>query len=263
MATGVSSGRPWRTSPSAKICSAEDCSWPPTPVLFPTILSVLEFTSTRTLSRPSCSDSAYRPMANTTVSYSSLASDPVPLAFLYHTLTFLPCFSKRVGICLRLKAVPCFSMYSHTFSEHSMSKPRSGIERIMTVASYPKPDRNPAHSNATYDAPTTSVFPGAEESEKRSSLVMQHSLSPGRSGYLGRPPTAITNDAAVCRVFFPSLSVHSTVCSSTNVANALKYVTFLLRSSDRYPKLREAMWSCTPLTIFFQSCFTSSPTSQP
>ena len=47
---------------------------------------------------------------------------------------------------------------------------------------------NPAHSNATYEAPTTRVFPGGSDNENRSSLVMPYSLAPGISGYLGRPP---------------------------------------------------------------------------
>ena len=50
------------------------------------------------------------------------------------------------------------------------------------------PARNPAHSRATYEAPTTRVLPGGVGRENRSSLVMPYSLAPGISGYRGLPP---------------------------------------------------------------------------
>ena len=53
----------------------------------------------------------------------------------------------------------------------------------------PMPLRKPAHSNATYEAPTTKVFPGASLRLKRSSLVMPYS-SPSQPSWKGRPPTA-------------------------------------------------------------------------
>jgi hypothetical protein len=75
-------------------------------------------------------------------------------------------------------------------------------------------------SSATYDAPMTSVLPGGDSNENRSSLwpqrcarrgntatqtanhnrrylLMASSLTPGMSGYFGRPPTAITMLSAV------------------------------------------------------------------
>jgi len=52
----------------------------------------------------------------------------------------------------------------------------------MTVVSYPKAAKNPAHSKATYEAPTTSVLPGAFFKEKTSSDVIPNSLSPGIPG---------------------------------------------------------------------------------
>ena len=77
--------------------------------------------------------------------------------------------------------------------------------------------------------------------EKRSSLVMQCSSAPGTSGYLGRPPTAITKAAAVYVLAFPLASLPWTVCGFMNVAFAFMYVTFALRNSVVYPKLSEQM----------------------
>ena len=57
------------------------------------------------------------------------------------------------------------------------------MDLTMTVVSYPKAVKKPAHSSATYEAPTTRVLPGACLSIKRSSLVIPNSLSPGMSGY--------------------------------------------------------------------------------
>lgn len=64
-------------------------------------------------------------------------------------------------------------------SAHCWSNPRRGIERIMTVVSYPSPAMKPAHSSATYEAPTTSVLPGGAAIEKRSSDVMHSSCANG------------------------------------------------------------------------------------
>ena len=61
----------------------------------------------------------------------------------------------------------------------------------MTVVSNPSPAKKPAHSSATYEAPTTSVFPGGFSSEKISSEVMTSS-PPGIERGVGLPPTAIT-----------------------------------------------------------------------
>jgi len=73
----------------------------------------------------------------------------------------------------------------------------------MTVVSYPKALVKPEHSRAMYEAPITSVLPGAFLSEKISSLVIPNSLSPGIPGYDGLPPTAITILSAVTYEIFP------------------------------------------------------------
>eukprot|EP00900_Chrysochromulina_parva_P027778 jgi/Chrpa1/9634/Chrysochromulina_OHIO_Genome00014969-RA len=101
------------------------------------------------------------------------------------------------------------------------SKPRSGMERIMTCVSKPTPWMKPAHSSATYEAPTTSVLPGAVGIANTSSDVMQCSLHPGMSRYLGRPPHAITKASAVSTVSLPFLSTATTVLWSMKVAYAL------------------------------------------
>jgi hypothetical protein len=49
----------------------------------------------------------------------------------------------------------------------------------MTVQSDPRLLRKPAHSRATYDAPTIRVLPGCFGSENISSDVMQNSFAPG------------------------------------------------------------------------------------
>mmetsp|Transcript_4092 Transcript_4092/g.9780 ORF Transcript_4092/g.9780 Transcript_4092/m.9780 type:complete len:308 (-) Transcript_4092:525-1448(-) len=264
MATGVSSGLPSKTSPIAKMWSADVCSCPPTP---PPVDAILPeppgARSTPALSSPSASVTAYRPMARMTVSNASSFSFPSP--FLKVAFTPFPPGpgAKDTGTHPRMKRVPVFSMCSTTLFEHSLSKPRSGIDRIMTAASCPSPEMNPAHSRATYDAPTTSVLPGASLREKRSSLVMQCSSSPGTPGYLGRPPTAMTNAAAVYFFFRPLASVPSIVCGSMNEALALRYVTSAPRSWVVYPKLSEQMWFCTLSTMAFQSCSCFSPTFHP
>lgn len=53
----------------------------------------------------------------------------------------------------------------------------------MMVTSQPTPARNPAHSKATYEAPTTRVLPGALGKEKRSSLDRASSPPAGRAIY--------------------------------------------------------------------------------
>ena len=63
--------------------------------------------------------------------------------------------------------------YAVTCPAICWSKPRSGMERIMTVVSKPTPWMKPAHSSATYEAPTTSVLPGGVLRLKMSSEVMQ------------------------------------------------------------------------------------------
>lgn len=58
--------------------------------------------------------------------------------------------------------------------------------------SHPVWAKNPAHSKATYEAPTTKVFPGDFSSQNRSSLVIAYSLAPFIASTFGLPPTAIT-----------------------------------------------------------------------
>lgn len=53
----------------------------------------------------------------------------------------------------------------------SWSNPLNNIDLTITVVSSPKAVKNPAHSNATYDAPITRVLPGAYLSENISSDV--------------------------------------------------------------------------------------------
>jgi hypothetical protein len=80
------------------------------------------------------------------------------------------------------------------------------MDLTMTVVSYPNALKKPEHSRAMYEAPTTSVFPGAFLREKISSEVIPNSLSPGIPGYDGLPPVAITILSAVtCETLpFPS-----------------------------------------------------------
>lgn len=82
----------------------------------------------------------------------------------------------------------------------------------MTVVSNPNAVRNPAHSRATYEAPTTKVFPGFFFREKMSSLVIPNSLSPGMPGYEGLPPVAITIFSAVTVSLYPLALVSFSVC---------------------------------------------------
>ena len=77
------------------------------------------------------------------------------------------------------------------------SNPLSNMERTIQLVSKPNLTRNPAHSRATYEAPTTSVFPGGEGREKTSSLVIPYSFAPGISGYLGRPPTCTQGNRVI------------------------------------------------------------------
>mmetsp|Transcript_22776 Transcript_22776/g.51540 ORF Transcript_22776/g.51540 Transcript_22776/m.51540 type:complete len:211 (-) Transcript_22776:102-734(-) len=137
------------------------------------------------------------------------------------------------------------------------------MERIITFVSKPRPWMKPAHSSATYDAPTVSVFPGGVLMEKMSSELMPCSFAPGMSRYLGRPPTAMTNLSAVIVVSLPFLSTATTVFASLNVAKALKYLTDSLISSARYPKLSDLTCICTAPTMSSHLCFGTSGMSQP
>eukprot|EP01139_Manchomonas_bermudensis_P020033 Amastigsp_a677752_82.p3 type:complete len:104 gc:universal Amastigsp_a677752_82:807-496(-) len=101
----------------------------------------------------------------------------------------------------------------------------------MTVVSKPSPVRNPAHSSATYAAPTTRVLPGGASCEKMSSELRQYSCAPGMSGYAGRPPTATTILSAVIREVWRFRFVTSIVCASTILPSSLRYSTDSSRSA--------------------------------
>lgn len=151
-----------------------------------------------------------------------------------------------------MNQTPTFSISQPIQFAISWSNPLKRIDLTMTVVSYPQAFKNPAHSKATQEAPTTNVFPGEVCIQKMSSEVMQYSLSPGIPKYDGRPPTAMTMYWAVTFSVFPLLSVRQSVCSSTKVANLLKYLISLLLSSFQYPKLRLLIWSLTDSIIFSQ-----------
>ena len=57
--------------------------------------------------------------------------------------------STAVGTAPSMKATPCSCMYVLQSPAICWSKPRSGIERIITVVSKPTPWMKPAHSSAT------------------------------------------------------------------------------------------------------------------
>ena len=93
---------------------------------------------------------------------SNSASNSLPKTVFLTVLMILPfsSFSNFDGCESRMNVVPWRSMYPTSFSAISVSKPRSGMDRIATVVSYPRAVRNPAVSEM-YDAPTHSVLPGA------------------------------------------------------------------------------------------------------
>lgn len=108
------------------------------------------------------------------------------------------------------------------------------MERTITVTSKPKPAKKPAHSNATYDAPTTSVFPGGYSRENKSSLVMAYSLTPVQSvGYRGLSPVATINLSAVKNDSFPFLS------TSYQSKKQIKYPANI----NKYPHTLTLCWS--------------------
>mmetsp|Transcript_24278 Transcript_24278/g.77958 ORF Transcript_24278/g.77958 Transcript_24278/m.77958 type:complete len:219 (+) Transcript_24278:543-1199(+) len=199
-------------------------------------------TSSPAAPRLSPSVSARRPMAVSTVSNSSSPATPPSPCDARHCTRMRPpsVRSSLAGTNPRRNRVPWPSMYSPILSAHSRSNPRSRMDRTITVVLYPSAARNPAHSSATYEAPTTSVLPGGDSSENMSSLVIASS-APSQSSGVGRPPTATTNRRAFTIVSFPDASRHATVCGSTNRPSAFRYVTFLSRSSTRYLKLSPAI----------------------
>lgn len=69
-----------------------------------------------------------------------------------------------------MKLTPCSFIYSPILFAMSWSNPLRRMDLTITVTSNPRPARNPAHSKATQEAPTTRVFPGQYGREKRSSL---------------------------------------------------------------------------------------------
>ena len=81
-------------------------------------------------------------------------------------------------------------MYVPILSVMSSSNPLSNLDLTATETLLPIPAKNPAHSRATYPAPTTNVFPGFFFYQNRSSEVIQSS-APLTLDNLGLPPTAI------------------------------------------------------------------------
>lgn len=74
------------------------------------------------------------------------------------------------------------------------------------------PAKNPAHSSATYEAPTTNVFPGFFCIENKSSDVMHSFLESGIfSKYVGLPPVQTKIFLAVIISLFPFPSSSSIV----------------------------------------------------
>lgn len=78
-----------------------------------------------------------------------------------------------------------------------------------------------------HPAPITKVFPGGVVNENISSLVMQYSLQPGKFGYRGRPPTAITIFLAVSLSSVPFFFLAITVWGSSNTPWPLTYLICL------------------------------------
>mmetsp|Transcript_48283 Transcript_48283/g.119603 ORF Transcript_48283/g.119603 Transcript_48283/m.119603 type:complete len:206 (-) Transcript_48283:382-999(-) len=187
-------------------------------------------TSTPAASSPIPRVHTSRPTARSTVSNSS--ASVVPSVRVHVTLFLSPACSMEVGTPWT-NGMPLCSINVLICPAICWSNPRSGIERIITFVSSPTPWMKPAHSSATYDAPTTSVFPGLVRMEKRSSEVIASSRAPGMSGYLGRPPIASTTRSAVSTDRFPFLSTVSMVCASTSVAYALRYFTLCDMRSAR------------------------------
>lgn len=73
----------------------------------------------------------------------------------------------------------CYQTLAHrTGLISTWSNPRKKMDRAMTATSKPSAFKNPAHSRAMYDAPTTSVLPGLLLREKMSSEVRHSSRSP-------------------------------------------------------------------------------------
>jgi hypothetical protein len=89
----------------------------------------------------------------------------------------------------------------------SSSKPLRSLDLTATVTSSPIPCKKPAHSRATYPAPTTKVLPGDLVYQKRSSEVIHNSPPLISLASLGLPPTATQNLAAVFVTTFPYSSV--------------------------------------------------------
>lgn len=86
------------------------------------------------------------------------------------TLDMLNCWFTLVGTQGRMKLIPWLPMYSPIFSAICWSNPRSNMDRTMMETSRPIAWRKPPHSRATYEAPTTRVFPGQYGKENKSSL---------------------------------------------------------------------------------------------
>lgn len=86
------------------------------------------------------------------------------------------------------------------------------MDLTITVTSKPNECKNPAHSKAMYEAPTTNIFPGAFFKEKISSEVITFFSQLGTlSKNVGLPPVAIKIYFDVIVTYFPSFLVKTTV----------------------------------------------------
>jgi len=133
------------------------------------------------------------------------------------TSIWFPFFSREPRTTPLTNFVPYFSIYFPILSVISSSKPLRSLDLTATETSSPIPYKKPAHSRATYPAPTTKVFPGDLVYQKRSSEVMHNSPPLMLFASLGLPPTAKQNLAAVLVTTPPYSSVNYTVCSSRKV----------------------------------------------
>ena len=96
-----------------------------------------------------------------------------------------------IGTAFLMNFMPWFYMYYPILFEICWSKPLKRIDLTIIVTSVPKACKNPPHSRAIYDAPTTKVFPGFFLSQKISSDEIECSFPPGMPGSAGLPPVAI------------------------------------------------------------------------
>mmetsp|Transcript_43035 Transcript_43035/g.104093 ORF Transcript_43035/g.104093 Transcript_43035/m.104093 type:complete len:235 (+) Transcript_43035:652-1356(+) len=226
MAMGVNSTLP-QTSPNAKMLLVDVFCHSSASMY------VLPSTSfTPALSRFNDSVLGTRPGAYKTISASF--TSPSPTSALTKCAVFFELSSCWTSIfdkpiVFRWIVIPCRVISASKKSEMSSSKFLNALcFRTTRCVSTPSPLRTPASSTAMYPAPTTTALDGKSSIAKNPSDVMQRSF-PGISGMSGRPPTAIKILSLV--TFWtspplpPPLAVTATVCSSTNVASPMIFVT--------------------------------------